>query len=276
VRSLYLDHLDARIRWIDLSGGGPAHVYVHGLGCAGSADFPHIAAHPRLAGHRAVIVDLLGHGYSDRPPHFCYSLQDHARTVAAVIDHCSLEDSVLIGHSMGGAIAIVLAVQRPELFSRVILAEPNLRSGAGAFSGPITAHTEDEFVAGGFDTVVAGFEPTYAARVRISDPTALHRSAVSLVEGTQPDLAQRFLGLPHERALIVGARNRPYPDEDLISDAGIPVIGVPGAGHDLMHENPEGFVHAVATATSGEPAATHQGTFADGSTQRTDLMAGGG
>ncbi|MGI5350604.1 alpha/beta fold hydrolase [Streptomyces sp. CA-250714] len=248
MRSYQLTDIDSHLRWIDFPGDGPAHVFLHGLGCAGSADFSHIAAHPRFAGRRAIVVDLLGHGYSDRPTDFSYTLHAHARTVADLLDHCDVDGCVLIGHSMGGAIAIVLATLRPELFSRVIVAEPNLHPGAGMFSGPITAYTEQDFVAHGFRTVLKEFEPGYAARVRVTDPAALYRSALGLVRGTEPDTAAQLLALPHPRALLVGAHNRPYEDEEEIRSAGIPVIEVPGAGHDMMHDNPDGFAAALAAA----------------------------
>lgn len=246
--SLFLPAVGGHIRWIDIPGSttGPPHVYVHGLGCAGSADFVHIATQPSLAGHRAVIVDLLGHGYSDRPADFSYSLHDHAQTVADVLDHLGIRQSVLVGHSMGGAIAIILASERESLFSRVIAAEPNWHAGGGLFSKPIAQYSESEFLDHGFDFQLNRYDPTYAARVRVTDPRALYRSAVGLIQATEPDMAERFLALPHRRALIVGAHSRPYEEEDVVRAAGIPVIGVPDAGHDMMHENPQGFAAAIA------------------------------
>ncbi|MGW1712594.1 alpha/beta fold hydrolase [Streptomyces sp. NPDC002156] len=248
MRSLFLPAVGGHIRWIDIPGSttGPPHVYVHGLGCAGSADFIHIATQPSLVGHRAVIVDLLGHGYSDRPADFPYTLHDHARTVADVLDHLGIQQAVLVGHSMGGAIAIVLASERGDLFSHVIAAEPNWHAGGGLFSKSMAEYTESEFLEHGFDFLLKGYDPAYAARVRVTDPRALHRSAVGLVQATEPDMAERFLALPNHRVLVVGARSRPYEDEEVMRAAGIPVIGVPDAGHDMMHENPQGFADAIA------------------------------
>jgi hypothetical protein len=44
MRSTYLPEAGGHLRWIDIPGDGPARVYLHGLGCAGSADFTGIAA----------------------------------------------------------------------------------------------------------------------------------------------------------------------------------------------------------------------------------------
>ncbi len=118
------------------------------------------------------------------------------------------------------------------------------------YSSPIAAYTEQDFAAHGFHTVLKGLDPHYAARVRITDPIALHRSAVGLVRGTRPDMATQFFALPHPRALVVGAHNRPYEDEHELKSAGIPVVEVSRAGHDMMHHNPEGFAAALASALS--------------------------
>ncbi|WP_175407511.1 alpha/beta fold hydrolase [Streptomyces sp. TRM64462] len=251
MRALRLPGAGGHIRWLDLpgrEGDGRVVVFLHGLGCAGTADYPQVAAQPELAGSRAVVVDLLGHGYSDRPEAFGYSLHDHARSVAAVLDHCGIRGAALVGHSMGGAVAIVLASERPELFSRVVVAEPNWHAGGGLYSRAVAAYTEADFSAYGFGEVLAGYEPAYAARVRVTAPFALHRSAVGLVRGTEPDMGARFLALPHARALVVGARSRPYEDEDVMREAGVPVLEVPEAGHDLSHDNPRGFAAALAAA----------------------------
>jgi len=81
-----------------------------------------MAPHPALAGRRSLIVDLPGHGHSDRPNDFGYRLDDHARAVAVVLDAEGLRDIELVGWSMGGSIAIVLAAGRPELVARLVVA----------------------------------------------------------------------------------------------------------------------------------------------------------
>jgi pimeloyl-ACP methyl ester carboxylesterase len=79
------------MRFLDFDGERePPLVFVHGLGGAGSAHFPRLLAEPAFAGHRLVAMDLLGHGYSDRPAEFDYSLQGHAETVAQLLDHLRL------------------------------------------------------------------------------------------------------------------------------------------------------------------------------------------
>lgn len=113
-----------------------------------------MVAEPGVVGHRRVLVDLFGHGYSDRPENFGYTLEEHADTVAQVLDHLSLKGCGVFGHSMGGSVAITLAARRPDLVSRLILAEANLDPGGGFISTFIAGHTEDAFVATGHQETI--------------------------------------------------------------------------------------------------------------------------
>ena len=74
MKSLVLESPEATIRFHDLAGVGTPLVFVHGLGCASSCDYPAVARDPSLASRRAILVDLLGSGFSDRPEGFDYSV----------------------------------------------------------------------------------------------------------------------------------------------------------------------------------------------------------
>ncbi|WP_395366757.1 alpha/beta fold hydrolase [Streptomyces sp. YH02] len=256
MRELFLTGQRAYIRWIDLpgAGDGSVRVFVHGLGCTSASDFAHIAAHPALGGGRALLVDLLGYGLSDRPADFDYRMESQAAAIAAVLDHLGLAGVDLVGHSMGGAVAIHLAAAHPELVARLVVAEPNLYGGGGAFSSPVAAQDEDAFVAEGFARMVAGADRAdYAARLRLADPLAVHRSAVALVEGSTPAPGDLLAGLAIPRTFLVGELSLPDPDAEKAAAFGIPVVEVPHAGHNLMLDNPDGFAGALGRALGDGP-----------------------
>jgi len=69
--------------------------------------------------HRAHSVDLPDHGRSDWLPHA--SIQGYAHCVAAWMDDQQLTNSCVIGHSLGGKVAMQLAVNRPELIKRIVI-----------------------------------------------------------------------------------------------------------------------------------------------------------
>jgi pimeloyl-ACP methyl ester carboxylesterase len=75
---------------------------------------------PRLAaGHRVVAIDLLGHGGSEKPS-TGYSIENQASLVAGVLGRLGVRDAEVVGHSLGGPVAIALAEQSPRLVSRLV------------------------------------------------------------------------------------------------------------------------------------------------------------
>ncbi|MDT0610850.1 alpha/beta fold hydrolase [Streptomyces lancefieldiae] len=238
----------SRVRWTETTGAEPARVYVHGLGSISSVYHAHIAASPELAGRRSLFVDLPGHGISDRPEHFGYTLDDHADALAAVLDAAGLTGAELVAHSMGGAVAIVLAHRRPELVSRLVLTEANLDASPPPTAGSsgIASYEEDDFVNGGHARVLADVGPLWAATMRLADPRALHRSAVGLRRGSEPVMRVLLEGLEVDRVYLQGGLSGELAGREDLEAAGVRVVTVPGAGHNVMFDRPDVFAAAVA------------------------------
>jgi pimeloyl-ACP methyl ester carboxylesterase len=84
---------------------------------------------PTLAerGNRAICVDLLGHGRSDRPEDLrLYSMPLFARQVAGLIDHLGLESAVVGGTSLGANVALELATREPDRVRGLFIEMPVL------------------------------------------------------------------------------------------------------------------------------------------------------
>jgi pimeloyl-ACP methyl ester carboxylesterase len=209
---LLLKDLDALLAYQDFPVEEPARVYLHGLGSSAIADFPVIATSPALGQQRAILVDLLGHGFSERPAAFDYSLESHALTVATLLDDLSLAACDIVGHSLGGSIAIVLADIRPDLIARLVIVEGNLEPGPqegsnASGSRSIAVQPEAAYVGGGFASKVRMFRvvaPTYGAVMQHADPLALHRTSVSLVSAARPTLRERLLSLTIPKVYVFG------------------------------------------------------------------------
>ncbi|MBU0596243.1 alpha/beta hydrolase [Candidatus Bipolaricaulota bacterium] len=247
-----IDEFDAYLRYHDLPGSEPALVFLHGLGAASSADFPAIASHARLRDHRSLLIDLLGHGFSDHPSAFDYSMEAQAGFVARLLRSLGVKHTIVIGHSMGGSVAILLAASEADLVSHVISAEGNLDPGPGFVSGRITAMPEQVFAALGHGEFVsailrAGFAE-YAGTFQAGDPIGLYRSALSLIAGRSPTYREHLTALPIARTYVFGEETLPDPDVDRLQEAGIDVRVVPRAGHGMMIDNPDGFAAALADA----------------------------
>ena len=101
---------------------GPVVVLVHGLVSDSSTWSPAISALADL-GLRVIAPDLLGHGASDKPP--CtpdtYSLDGFATSLRALLVALDIPRATLVGHSLGGAIAMHFAYHYPSLTERLVL-----------------------------------------------------------------------------------------------------------------------------------------------------------
>ncbi|MBO1416987.1 alpha/beta fold hydrolase [Streptomyces sp. FH025] len=240
------------IRWVELPGAEPARLYLHGLGASSPVYFAAAAAHPLLSGRRSLLLDLLGFGISDRPADFAYTLEAHADAVAAAVAAAGLERVEVVGHSMGGAIAIVLAHRHPGLVSRLLLVDANLdpiapdrrRIGSSGIAG----YTEAEFLAGGREEVAERVGPFWWSTMRLAGAEGLYRSAVHLARGSEPTMRELLLGLDLPRTFLYPAVDGEPNGADGLRAAGVRVVAVPDCGHSIMLDNPEGFAAEAAAA----------------------------
>ncbi len=69
-----------------------------------------------------IAYDLRGRGDSDKPPKG-YSLETHVHDLAGILDHFGLRQTVIMGHSLGAAIAVRFATESAERVSRLILVD---------------------------------------------------------------------------------------------------------------------------------------------------------
>jgi pimeloyl-ACP methyl ester carboxylesterase len=104
----------------DIGSGDPPIVFIHGIG--NHTHFVRQVEHFSER-HRTIAPDLPGFGRS-RPSEHDSGIVALAAEVAALCDELELRDTVLVGHSMGGACAIEVAASRPELASAVVLVDP--------------------------------------------------------------------------------------------------------------------------------------------------------
>lgn len=135
-------------------GEGPAVVFLHGSGPGASAysNFKLNIDAVVEAGHQAILIDMIGFGYSSKPTGVDYTTQLFAENVKATLDHLGVEQCSLLGNSLGGAICIRLAVDFPELVTRLVMMAPGgIEEKATYFAMPGIAKMVSAFVDGGLD-----------------------------------------------------------------------------------------------------------------------------
>src|SRR5258708_21055991 len=101
-----------------IAGSGPAILLIHGIG-DNSTTWNVI--HAKLAQRFTVIApDLLGHGRSDKP-RADYSVAGYANGMRDLLSVLDIERVTIVGHSLGGGVAMQFAYQFPHLVERLIL-----------------------------------------------------------------------------------------------------------------------------------------------------------
>lgn len=121
-RGRFVDVPGARLHMIE-RGQGPAILLIHGLG--GQCGHYTYGVTDRLAvDHLVVAVDRPGSGYSTRDEGASASLPAQAAMMAALIDKLQLDRPLVVGHSLGGAIALALATDFPEKVRALALVAP--------------------------------------------------------------------------------------------------------------------------------------------------------
>ena len=106
--------------------GKPTFLLVHGWAVSGHIWDTLVDHWPAGAG-QLLMVDLRGAGWSSKPREG-YTLDDYAGDLVNVVDHLTgelkLSDIVLVGHSMGGQLAMRVALERPQALSKLVLVSP--------------------------------------------------------------------------------------------------------------------------------------------------------
>ena len=107
-----------RLRFVDTGRGTPV-LFIHGLGASIYA-WRKTLEPVAQAGFRAIAFDNRGFGFSEKPSSG-YRNADYARLVVELMDSLQLPDAVLVGHSMGGAIAAEVALAYPKRVRALVL-----------------------------------------------------------------------------------------------------------------------------------------------------------
>ena len=237
-----------RLLCADFGGSGPAVVLLHGLaGYAG--EWGETAAWLTLT-HRVVAPDQRGHGRSER------RLREISRAAfvadaAMWIEHLQLAPAVVVGQSLGGNTAFLLAAERPDLVRGLVVAEASPEADPDApeavrrwlASWPLPFATDEDALtffggdtlwartwAGGLDHTEDGLRPAFDADVMVA----------ALGEGAVRSYWAEWAAVRCP-TLVVLAHTTSAP-----SLTGRSMVVIPDAGHDLHLDQPRAWRRTLA------------------------------
>jgi len=117
----YLQLSNIEIGYIDAGSGEQTLILIHGLGSNAKG---YVRVIPALSeNYRVIALDLPGYGKSSKG-YYDYSMEFYADIVLRFMDELGLDQAVLVGHSMGGQIAMTAGLKYPRRISRLVLLSP--------------------------------------------------------------------------------------------------------------------------------------------------------
>lgn len=209
---------------------------IHGLGCS-KESFDEVFEGNWFAGWRVIAPDLPGFGESTKPLEYSYGMDEQADILKRLLDRLNSKRLVVVAHSMGGAIGLLLNDNLPSIEYFFCL-EGNLIIEDCFVSKKIASKPEIDFI----DNVYHKNPLWFRCRQLESDPApspiAYYRSSVSLVEMSESGtLLKKFMGLKSPRTYLYGEKNRNTEAVRVL--AGTDVIEIKGCGHFMLNEDPE-------------------------------------
>jgi 2-succinyl-6-hydroxy-2,4-cyclohexadiene-1-carboxylate synthase len=248
----------------------PVVLFLHGF-MGSSADWREIMA---ALGDRAfcVAADLPGHGASLGLTTEAYTSEGSARAVINTLDELEVEHPIIVGYSMGGRLALYLALRYPERFAGLFLesASPSLESvsvregrrtadGSKAKrleSGDLEAFLRDWYRQPIFASLA--WEEQLPRRTievrRHNDPEELARSLRGMGAGSQPSLWGELEGLCVPVLALAGGLDEKYvrvSSRMAGINPRIESVVVPEAGHSVHAETPAAYISLLGRFLDG-------------------------
>jgi len=183
---------------------GPPVVLLHGLAASSGTWHPVIAALRDT--YHVIAPDLLGFGYSHRSSAPIYTLRRRAQNLAALLDHLGVERATVVGHSLGGAVALQFACSYPARVARLVLVDAVAGyDGKGRTPSPVAGEVLRRTPLGKIVLAQTFYDDARARKILGSayhDPAGLTSEVLQIYRGPRRvrGTAESFLALTATRA----------------------------------------------------------------------------
>lgn len=255
--------VDGIILEYEVWGTGEAVVFIHGAFIADI--FPPLLAERPMAGYRRITYHRRGYVGSSRTPG-PVSVARQAADCSALLRHLGVQRAHVVGHSLGGCVALQLALDAPEVVHSLALLEPALMVGESAqpYREALRRNAERYRLEGAavvVDESLRARSPEYRDKLERMLPGAFHQAVVDAPATFEMDIGhldwqfgeaearrvlQPTLSVLGERSEALWAR---FGETHRLLLAWLPraeAFVLPGATHLLPLENPRELAEALA------------------------------
>ncbi|HEY9165074.1 MAG TPA: alpha/beta hydrolase [Candidatus Kryptonia bacterium] len=242
-----------KIHYTRTGGSKSPLILLHGLAANGACWTSF--AHAIEGEHDVIMPDARGHGKSSVPD-YGYRYEDHANDVVGLIQALRLPPPILLGHSMGGMTAAVVASRKPKILRGLILADPTF------LSPKVQREVRDSDVADQHRRILNTSLDEVVAEARIRHPDRssdtieliararlqTSMSAFDVLTPPNPDYMQLVSAIDVPSLLVIG-------DKGVVSSAvaaelqrlnrRFQIEQIREAGHGVHYDQPERFAVVV-------------------------------
>lgn len=240
--------------YVDRRGRGPAVIFVHGY--TTTSQFWRHQSCAVATDHHAVSVDLRGHGRSSKPVDAAYTIDAFAHDLHDLMGKLGVDEAVLVGLSMGGAIVLRAALEFPDRVRGLVLADTTAHGvGEAVEAVNVLARIRQIGVqAASAEIIEASFAPTAPRDLvdwakREVSVTPRHVAEEAIVSLGDFDVEARLGEIGCPTLVVVGGEDRITPPAlaevlcNGIADARL--VAVPHAAHFPMLEQPVAVTNAL-------------------------------
>lgn len=248
---------------LTVTGGNarPVVLFLHGF-MGSKSEWPGVTQ-TLESGFRCVAVDLPGHGASTGLPDEMYTMQGTAGAVLGTLDGLEIPRATLVGYSMGGRLALYLALRHPDRCAGLFLesSSPGLKSAAErAARRAADEKRASRLEHGDFEEFLNDWyrQPLFAPMARNeallrrtiearrkNDPSELAKSLRGMGTGSQPSLWEELPGLAVPTLAVAGELDGKFVGilrrMECFSRR-IQSVVIPGVGHNISLETPSGHL----------------------------------
>lgn len=250
---LRVHDVDLTLATLGRDGDREPILFLHGFGST-KEDYADAALHPAFAGRGLLAYDAPGCGQSTCSDTAKVSIPFLVATAEAMLEHTGIDRFHLIGHSMGGLTALLLAARHPDRVLSFVDIEGNVAPEDCFLSRQVATHPVNDDEAFFHDFIDRNRRtPAYSAALYAAGlrhkvrPAAVRPIFTSMVElSDHSDLMTTFLKLPCPRMFMYGEQNAHLSYLPTLAAAGIELAPIPYSGHWPMYANPVAMWDRIA------------------------------